>query len=304
MLAPIVVFGYNRPSHLLRCLNSLLSNPESSESSLHIFIDGPKSDFDRALVNQSVEIASSIRGFKTLDVVVNTENLGLARSIRTGVNSIFENYDRIIVIEDDIVTTNSALSFLNKGLDRYLSSDKVASIQLFQYPIKMELEEPVFLRGADCWGWATWKSRWEKVEFDPKKLLDQLSGSRNEFNLDGSARFYEMLQNLAVQSIDSWAICWHASMYLEDRLSLYPPKSLCLNIGSDGSGTHASSVDYFSVELDDSKEWLFPSKIEESLLYKKAMTYFYKRVRIKSKFDRIREFVRSLHLLNRMKKDK
>ena len=301
MLAPIVVFGYNRPNHLLRCLDALLTNPESSESSLHIFIDGPKSGVDRALVDQCVEIARSVRGFRTLDVIVNTENLGLARSIRTGVDSVFDDHDKIIVIEDDIVPANSALSFLNRGLDTYLSSDKVASIQLYQYPIKVELEEPVFLRGADCWGWATWKSRWEKVEFDPEKLLNQLSGVRNDFNLGGSARFYEMLQNLAVQSIDSWAICWHASMYLEDKLSLYPPKSLCLNIGSDGSGTHASSVDYFSVALGDSKEWLFPSEIEENLPYKKAMTYFYRRVRLKSKFDRIWHLGRSLNPIVRVK---
>ena len=291
MLAPIVVFAYNRPNHLFRCIESLLANPESSESSLHIFVDGPKNNLDKELVEKCIEIAQHIKGFKSLEVVANNSNLGLARSIRTGVNSIFKNYESIIVIEDDIVVASTALSFLNRGLDRYLASHKVASIQLYQYPIKMELENPVFLRGADCWGWATWKNRWEKVTFDPVKLLHQLNQCRNDFNLDGSARFYEMLENLAIKSIDSWAICWHASMYLEDKMSLYPPQSLSLNTGSDGSGTHASSVDYFSVALGVSKEWLLPSKIEENTLYKKAMTNFHRKMRLLSKFARIRGLV-------------
>jgi hypothetical protein len=275
----------------------LLANPESSESSLYIFVDGPKNNLDKELVEQCIEIAEHIKGFKSLEVVANKSNFGLARSIRTGVSSIFNNYESIIVIEDDLVVASTALSFLNRGLDRYSSSYKVASIQLYQYPIKIELENPVFLRGADCWGWATWKNRWEKVTFDPEKLLTQLNRCRNDFNLDGSARFYEMLEDLAIKSIDSWAICWHASMYLEDTMSLYPPQSLSLNMGSDGSGTHASSVDYFSVALGISKEWLLPSKIEENMLYKKAMINFHRRMRLLSKFARIKELVHSL-LLN------
>jgi len=295
------VFAYNRPNHLVRCLNSLLTNPESSESSLHIFVDGPKSDLDEELVEQCVKISQGIDGFKSLKVVVNDENLGLARSIRKGVTSIFKDYDTIIVIEDDLVIASTALSFLNSGLDKYGSSDKVASIQLFQYPVKVELEEPVFLRGADCWGWATWKKNWENVDFDPENLLNQLSQNRNDFNLDGSARFYEMLQDLALQAIDSWAICWHASMYLEEKISLYPPKSLCLNTGSDGSGTHASSVDYFSVTLGDSREWLLPSRIEEDMVYRKAMSDFHKKMRVLSKLSRIREILRSPLRLVRLK---
>jgi hypothetical protein len=80
-------------------------------------------------------------------------------------------------------------------------------------------------------------------------------------------------------------------MYLEDKMSLYPPKSLSLNTGSDGSGTHASSVDYFSVALGVSKEWILPSKIEENTLYKKAMINFHRKMRLLSKFARIKGLV-------------
>lgn len=291
MLAPIVVFAYNRPNHLLRCLNSLLTNPESAESSLHIFVDGPKSDLDKEMVEHCVSVAQGIVGFKSVNVVVNNENHGLAQSVRTGINSVFQDNESLIVLEDDLVVSSNALRFLNTGLDKYSSSGEVASIQLFQYPIRIDLQEPVFLRGADCWGWATWKKNWEKVEFDPVKLLNQLSQNRNDFNLDGSAHFYEMLQDLAHRSIDSWAICWHASMYLEGKMSLYPPESLCLNTGSDGSGTHASTVDYFSVSLGNAREWFLPSKVEEDSAYRNAMIDFHRRMRLSSKLTRVSQLL-------------
>ena len=289
MFAPIIVFAYNRPLHLAQSIDSLLTNSECPESDLIVFVDGPKGPKDKTNVEECIRIAHGIRGFKSVKVVPRGENLGLAQSIRTGINEIFLSYEKVIVIEDDILTAKGALRFLNLGLENYAEVKKVASIQLFQYPLKKCVAEPVFLRGADCWGWATWKDRWEKVSFDPERLLAGLAPVHRDFNLGGSARYFEMLEELAEGRIDSWAICWHASMYLENKVSLYPPISLCKNTGSDGSGTHASDTDYFAVELDDSTEWDFPRDIEEDTYYREMMHDFHKNLRRKAKFNRLKQ---------------
>jgi hypothetical protein len=36
------------------------------------------------------------------------------------------------------------------------------------------LSEPFFIRGADCWGWATQKRGWEIFESDGQKLLNEV----------------------------------------------------------------------------------------------------------------------------------
>ena len=289
MFAPIIVFAYNRPLHLTQCIESLLKNPESSESDLIVFVDGPKSLKDKSNVEQCISIAQAISGFRSVKIVPRVENLGLAQSIRTGIGEIFLSYEKVIVFEDDILAAKGALKFLNSGLDNYLEMEKVASIQLYQYPLNRPLSSPVFLRGADCWGWATWKGRWEKVNFVPSYLLNRLAPVRKEFNLDGSAHYFEMLEELADGKIDSWAICWHASMYLENMVSLYPPVSLCNNTGSDGSGVHASDIDYFVVELDESTEWDFPNLAAEDVNYRDMMSKFHKNLRRKAKFDRVKK---------------
>lgn len=291
MFAPIIVFAYNRPLHLTQCIDSLLTNPECSESDLIIFVDGPKSLKDKSNVEQCISIAQEISGFRSVKVLPRLENLGLAQSIRRGISEIFLSYDKVIVFEDDIIAAKGALKFLNMGLDNYLEMEQVASIQLYQYPLNEYLSTPVFLRGADCWGWATWKDRWEKVNFVPDYLLNRLSPVRKEFNLDGSARYFEMLEELAEGKIDSWAICWHASMYLENMVSLHPPISLCKNTGSDGTGVHASDIDYFEVDLDNSTEWDFPKFAEEDANYRDMMSKFHKSLRRKAKLDRVKKFL-------------
>jgi hypothetical protein len=78
-------------------------------------------------------------------------------------------------------------------------------------------------------------------------------------------------------------------MYLENKVSLYPPIALCRNTGSDGTGTHASNVDYFAVNLDDATEWNFPKSVEENDLYRDAMSNFHKSLRQKAMMHRIRQ---------------
>jgi glycosyltransferase involved in cell wall biosynthesis len=288
LLAPIIVFAYNRPVHLAQCIKSLQANAECSESDLTVFVDGPKGSNDKTNVETCIRIAHEISGFRSVKVVARSENLGLARSLRTGIDEVLQNHEKVIVFEDDIFAAKGALRFLNLGLEDYLEIENVASIQLYQYPFNGHLSAPVFLRGADCWGWATWKDRWEKVSFDPEHLLTRLEPIRNDFNLDGSARYFEMLEELGKGRIDSWAICWHASMYLENKVSLYPPIALCKNTGSDGTGTHASDTDYFAVELDDSTEWDFPISTEEDPYYRNMMSNFHRNLRRKAKFNRIK----------------
>ena len=43
---PIIIFSYNRPSHLNRLLRSLERNKEISNHEIYFFCDGPKNDSD------------------------------------------------------------------------------------------------------------------------------------------------------------------------------------------------------------------------------------------------------------------
>lgn len=237
----IVVFAYNRSSHLERCLASLDACVGAEEYSVRIYCDGPRSvreEEDCSLVRR---VAGSRRNFRSTSVIARESNYGLSRSMIEGVGESLLEYDRVIVVEDDLVVSSQFLEYMKRGLQIYEDDDRVASIHGYVYPVPSLLPDSFFLRGADCWGWGTWRRAWERFVSDGSSLLEQLreAGLEERFDLDGAMGYTRMLQDQIEGRNDSWAIRWHASAFLAGMFTLYPGRSLVRNTGFDGTGTHS-----------------------------------------------------------------
>lgn len=277
MPAPIALFAFNRPDKLNACLASLKENQGARSSDLYIFVDGPRDSKDIVKVEKVSDISRAATGFRSISVNISQKNLGLAKSLRSGISTVLREHNSIIVIEDDLILADSFLDFMNAGLTRFAQEKRVASIQGFQYPVIPPLNELVAIRGADCWGWGTWKDRWESTNFDTNQLLFELRSREleNDFDLDGSMPYTRMLENQRQGLIDSWAICWHASMFLQDRVSIHPSDSLVFNSGNDGQGTHKGKDSMFDTKLgfwNSQQAWPAP---QESKSYRSQLIAFY-----------------------------
>ncbi len=250
VIAPVAVFAYNRPNHFQKTLAALSANVLASRSDVFVYLDGPKSESDSVASKKIQEICNGAINFNRLTIVPRDRNLGLASSIISGVMELCDLHGRVIVIEDDLVTSPFFLSYMNDALNLYQFEDSVASIHGYVYPISARLPETFFLRGADCWGWATWKRAWDHFEPDGSLLLSQLKKLKleDEFNFGGACGNSQMLEDQISGRNNSWAIRWHASAFVKNMLTLYPGRSLVKNIGHDGSGTHCeTSMQYDSV---------------------------------------------------------
>jgi hypothetical protein len=264
--APIALFAYKRLDHLKRCVESLQRNPEARQSELFAFSDGPKSLRDKSAILEIRRYLKGLRGFKKVHLTERAANLGLSRSIIEGVGLLTAHFGQVIVVEDDLILSPGFLKYMNAGLHRYQKTPNVASIHAYNYPLVPPLDGFFFLRGADCWGWATWKRAWDAFEPDGKRLLADLeaSASMPHFNFDGAGPFLKMLKDQIRGKNDSWAIRWHASAYLKKWFTLYPAKSLVHNIGEDGSGTHSTvGREVADIELEQSPSLVFPRAIAE-----------------------------------------
>jgi hypothetical protein len=243
--APIALFAYRRPEHLKSCLTSLLQNPEASSTALWIFCDGPRSPAEADATQKVRELARATGGFSSVTVIERPRNIGLAASVISGVAEVLDSADRVIVVEDDLVVSPDFLGYMNQGLDLYADVPEVVSIHGFTYAVGTKLPQSFFLRGADCWGWATWRRGWAVFNPDGQALLTELD-SRSQgltFDFDGAYPYRQMLVDQVAGKVDSWAIRWNASAFLANKLTLYPGNSLVENIGQDGSGTHSGSSD-------------------------------------------------------------
>lgn len=279
--APIVLFTYNRLPHVQQTVGALLRNPEARESELFIFSDAAKNKADTRAVSEVRHYIRQITGFASVQITERQENFGLARSIIGGVSSVCRQHGRVIVVEDDIVTSPHFLKFMNDGLARYERDERVISIHGYQYPVNSVLPETFFLRGADCWGWATWKRGWDLFEPDGRLLLQELVARKltHRFDFDGAYPYTRMLRNQIRDKNDSWAIRWHASAFLNGKLTLYPGRSLVLNIGTDSSGMHCSTTGEFAGDIADSPIKVEPVAVEENAFARQQIVKFHKGAR-------------------------
>ena len=248
-LAPIIVFSYNRPRHLGRTLDALSRNELSCESDLFVFCDGAKSEStenQKELIDENRRVARAAHGFRYLSVIERDENFGLARSIIEGVTSVINHYGKVIVLEDDLITSPFFLKYMNLALDYYESYHGVMSISANRPPrdkmmIPADYEYDVFacLRSYST-GWATWKDRWEGVDWSLDYLDDFLNHPEQiqAFNRCGDD-MTEMLLDQRDGKIDSWAIRFSFAHFKEHAVAILPCISYVDNIGFDGSGRHS-----------------------------------------------------------------
>jgi len=243
--APIALFAYNRPRHLARTVAALLRDPLAAASDLHVFCDGPKTPAAAAAVREVRAFVRSITGFRSISVVEQERNIGLANSIIAGVTALCDRFGRVIVLEDDILVTSGFLDFMNAALARYVDDEPVMQITGYMFPIRSDgSRNALFLPLISCWGWATWKRAWDRFDADMSgyAALHSDHALQARFDLSGSYPYFDMLQRQRRGEVDSWGIRWYLSVFLRDGLVLWPPRSLVANIGFDGSGTHGGEV--------------------------------------------------------------
>ena len=160
-LSPIAVFLYNRPEHTKNILNSLVKCTNFIDSKIYIFIDGPKNKEDEENVKKVNEISNKFyKKFNNIRINANTTNIGLFNNLTNGVSKVLNSFNKIIVIEDDLVLDKNFIIYMNDSLVKFETNEKILQISGYSYPINGQSDESYFLNLVSCWGWGTWKNRW------------------------------------------------------------------------------------------------------------------------------------------------
>ena len=263
MYAPIVVFAFNRLEPLKRCVASLLQNSEAAESDLIVFVDGPRTtkEGEAEKVKAVREYVKTITGFKSVTYHFSEKNRGLGPSLIAGINEVINLFGRAIIVEDDLNCSNNFLSFLNQGLDYYNDKKEVFSISGETVKVKAPQDYPYdnyFAPRAGCWGWATWKDRWDTVDFELKDW-DSVVKNKGKFNRWGGSDCFRLLDGWHSGKNKSWAIRFNYSQFLQGATSVFPVVSKVSNEGFEEDGTNCKKVRYnrFAMTGDKSGKKVF-----------------------------------------------
>lgn len=244
-LSPIVLFVYNRPEHTKIALQSLSECQYADQSVLYIFADQAKNEKAKENVGKVRQIIREDiwrDKFKEVIITEAAENKGLADSVISGVTHVINKYGRVVVVEDDNRVAPDFLDYMNRGLEFYENNRRIGHIGGYKSPIRIpsDYKKDVFLMGrGSSYAWATWKDRWDLVDWDVKDFKDFEKDKKAiaSFNEYGEDRF-EMLKNQVEGNMNSWAIRFSYAMWKHNMFAVLPCKTRVENIGFDGSGVH------------------------------------------------------------------
>lgn len=235
-----------------------MTNPEAKDSVLYIFADGPKPTISKdGLENLKKvrEYIHTIKGFKEIYIDESEQNRGLANATIRGCSKIINKYGKMIMMEDDDVPNPYFLSYINRCLVKYAKDETIWCVSGYT---DTSLLPP---RGADdlflvnrpsSWGFGTWKRCWDKVIWDINTLkgLFEHQSIINKYNKWGGVDSSLIMLGLFDGMNSSWSIRYNFAAFLNHSYTILPNKSLIVNIGCDGSGTHCGNIDFHIQTLE------------------------------------------------------
>jgi len=291
---PVCLFVYSRLAETRRTVEELRVARGADETDLHVFSDGPRPGAERK-VAEVREYLRTIDGFKSISFHESDRNKGLAASIIEGVSRILAEHESVVVLEDDLLVSRNFLDFMGAALEKYRSHAKVLSVSGYSFPIEHARDYPYdvfFGIRASSWGWATWKDRWEKVDWTCAgyERFRWNPIARWRFNAGGSD-MSRMLDRQMAGKINSWAIrfCFH--QHVHGMVDVVPVVSKVQNIGRDGSeGENCNNLgNRFETILDESgsSQFRFADTIQLDKAYlRRFRSQFSLSERIRSKLMR------------------
>lgn len=232
---PVVLFAYSRPEHLVRTLECLRDNHVPL---LYVFSDAPRTEEAAPRVLQVREILRRI-DWSQVVICEREVNLGLGRSVLSGVSEVLDKYESALIFEDDLVCVPGTYAYLCAALKRYRDSPKVMSVTGWTHPKvtpSTVTVQPYFDGRAECWVWGTWARAWKGMVADAETLMheyEKRGGDIYKYGVD----LVDMARVEKQKNI--WAVrflYWHL---VNGGLCLRPPHSMVEHIGFE-SGSNFS----------------------------------------------------------------
>jgi hypothetical protein len=219
-----------------------------------ISADGPRSN-----VKDEFFKCEEVRNFilKNIDwdceiyTLFRESNLGCGKAVHLAIDWFFEHVESGIILEDDCYPDLRFFDFANNMLSKYSNSKSVMHISgVSMLPDYLKKSNAYYYSVyPSIWGWATWRSSWEKYNFSMNNMMnfDSVNPYFTDFNqyIYWKERF-EMMKN---KQFDTWDYQWLFSIWLHNGISITPSKNLIVNIGFSKDANHTKNINSVASNL-------------------------------------------------------
>lgn len=239
---PVAFVVFNRPEHTSKSFARIRAQRPTQ---LFVIADGPRAGHatDPERCQQVRAIVDVVDWPCTVHRDYAARNMGCKRRVSSGLDWVFSQVDRAIVLEDDCVPHDDFFAYCEALLERYQDDDRVAAVtgDNFQGGIKRGDGAYYFSKYNHVWGWASWSRSWRRYDGDIRFWATwKDSAEWRALHPDRIERRYweRVFDRVALGAIDSWAYPWTASTWYHGGLTATPNVNLVRNIGIGPEATH------------------------------------------------------------------
>lgn len=247
---PVALIFFNRPDtfeKVFKCIR------EQKPSILFLIQDGPRMNkpSDAENVAKCRQIAEGVDWDCTVYKDYSNSNLGCGKRVFSGLSNAFKIVDRLVIIEDDILISDTFLPFCQELLEKYKDDKRINQISgMNHFGIYEDCNRSYFFsRGGAIWGWATWRRVWQDLEWDLTVADDEYvikTLSRNMYPInygkylaDRSKHLRDLIKDGMSPSF--WSFHFLLYSYLENRINIVPKYNMISNIGLTADSVHSSA---------------------------------------------------------------
>lgn len=289
MKTPVVLIIFNRPDLTRQVLEKIA---EAKPEKLFIISDGPRNQQERLLVEEARSVVEHISWKCEVVRKYADKNLGCRKSVSTGLDWVFSQVDRAIILEDDCVPHASFFPYCEELLEKYKDDERIAMISGDNFFTSLSQCSYGFSRHSLIWGWATWKRTWNTYHHAEKKGVVFLMDHYEELSSLMKPTRLQAIKKTLLGKIDTWDYILQYALLISKGLCIFPSVNLVRNIGFDGSATHTKRPTFHS-KLQ-THQIIFPlthpKHFEVDMRFEKQMEKTYNRFYIL--LDLLRQFFR------------
>jgi hypothetical protein len=231
---------FRRPKHTALVFDEIR---RARPSRLYIIADGARTgnqtDYD--LVADTRKIVDSIDWPCVCTQVYSNVNLGLRDRVLSGLDFVFSQEERAIVLEDDCLPSPSFFDFCEELLERFEGFEQVALVSGSNFaPYKDPNADYFFSRSAFIWGWGTWARQWKAFRSSPQVedwTKADFDNIRDTFSSRVQRREFFSLMRVA-KKLNTWDVSWAVWIRQNNLLAAVPRLNLVENIGFGVEATH------------------------------------------------------------------
>lgn len=261
---PILLLIFKREESALKVVDEIR---KQQPKYLYIAADGPREGNDDD-IEKCKKTRQAVINAIDWDCNVKTyfrdQNRGCGYAPAEAITWFFESVEMGIILEDDIIPSQSFFPFCEELLEKYKDNEQIMSIAgtnliSKDYPSEASYH---FSNYAGNWGWATWRRAWKLYDYNISdwnnpEVKEKI---RKKFSNENFLIWEEAFDLVCDKNIDHiWDYQWLFTKFLHCGFGIIPSKNLTTNIGFNSvDATHTSGIDSNLLDANVQEEISLP----------------------------------------------